>query len=69
MTVTIFLLLGLVVRLFCGAVGENRVAIGLSSVKFKCKTAVAPIWYEKIKSISMAYGVEKRTTFKNDRYL
>ena len=51
------------------ACGENRVAIGLSTVKFECKTTDAPIWLEnsKSKSISMAYGTTKRKTFTNDR--
>ena len=49
--------------------GENYLAMESSLLVFKCKTKVTPIWLEnlKTKSITMAYGTEKRTTFNNNR--
>ena len=47
----------------------NYVAMASSAVQFKCKTSITPIWLENStpKSVSLAYGTEKRATFKNER--
>ena len=47
--------------------GENRVALESSKVDFLFKSVETPIWLEKTKDISMAYGTKKRSTFTNDR--
>ena len=47
--------------------GENHVAMESSMVTFKCKSTETPFWLERTKSISMAYGTNKRKNFNNNR--
>ena len=48
-------------------IGDVHLAFESNDITFHCQTTVTPIWMEKTKSMIMANGLNKRTTFKNER--